>query len=126
MVPADSLPSFLRIGSWIGGDRDGNPFVTEEVLRAALRAQSSRALRYYLDEINLLGGELSLDIGLVGVTDALEELAARSPDRSTLLQPQTARTQPEYLEAMEYLSAEAYRGLVYETDGFDRSSASRR
>ena len=79
---ADSLPSFLRIGSWIGGDRDGNPFVTEEVLRAALRAQSSRAFRYYLDELNLLGGELSLDIGLVGVTDALEELAARSPDRS--------------------------------------------
>src|SRR5271156_4045801 len=58
---ADSLPSFLRLGSWIGGDRDGNPFVTEEVLRAALRAQSSRALKYYLDELHLLGGELSLD-----------------------------------------------------------------
>ena len=42
---ADGLPSFLRMGSWIGGDRDGNPFVTEEVLRAALRAQSSRALQ---------------------------------------------------------------------------------
>jgi len=82
MAPADSLPSFLRIGSWIGGDRDGNPFVTEEVLRAALRAQSSRALKYYLDELHLLGGELSLDSRLVGVTDALEELAARSPDFS--------------------------------------------
>jgi phosphoenolpyruvate carboxylase len=79
---ADRLPSFLRIGSWIGGDRDGNPFVTEEVLRAALRAQSSRALKHYLDELHLLGGELSLDNRLVGVSGALEELAASSPDRS--------------------------------------------
>jgi phosphoenolpyruvate carboxylase len=76
------LPSFLRVGSWIGGDRDGNPFVTEGVLRATLRAQSSRALGYYLDELHRLGGELSLDSRLVGVSDALAELAARSPDRS--------------------------------------------
>jgi phosphoenolpyruvate carboxylase len=79
---ADSLPSFLRMGSWIGGDRDGNPFVTEEVLRAALRAQSSRALKYYLDELHLLGGELSLDSKLVGVSHSIEQLAERSPDRS--------------------------------------------
>jgi phosphoenolpyruvate carboxylase len=88
---ADSLPSFLRIGSWIGGDRDGNPFVTEEVLRAALRAQSSRALKYYLGELHLLGGELSLDSRLVDVSDALEELAARSPDRSANRQDEPYR-----------------------------------
>jgi len=91
VAPADSLPSFLRIGSWIGGDRDGNPFVTEEILRAALRAQSRRALRYYLDELHLLGGELSLDGRLVGVTDALEEFAARSPDRSANRQDEPYR-----------------------------------
>src|SRR6516162_1058596 len=79
---ADGLPSFLRIGSWIGGDRDGNPFVTEGVLRATLRAQSGLALRYYLDELHTLGGELSLDSRLVDVSDALERLAARSPDQS--------------------------------------------
>jgi phosphoenolpyruvate carboxylase len=88
---ADRLPSFLRIGSWIGGDRDGNPFVTEEVLRAALRAQSGRVLRYYLDELHLLGGELSLDSRLVGVSDALEELASRSPDRSANRQDEPYR-----------------------------------
>jgi len=88
---AESLPSFLRLGSWIGGDRDGNPFVTEEVLRAALRAQSSRALKYYLDELHLLGGELSLDSRLIGVTDALEQLAARSPDRSANRQDEPYR-----------------------------------
>jgi phosphoenolpyruvate carboxylase len=76
------LPSFLRMGSWIGSDRDGNPFVTEGVLRAALRAQSGRALQHYRDELWRLGAELSLDSRLVGVADALGELAARSPDRS--------------------------------------------
>src|SRR6267154_636473 len=78
----DGLASFLRMGSWIGSDRDGNPFVTEGVLRAALRAQSSRALRHYLDELRLLGGELSLDSRLVEISEPLAELAGRSPDRS--------------------------------------------
>src|SRR5262245_16149311 len=76
------LPSFLRVGSWIGGDRDGNPFVTAEVLRQALAMQSERALKFYLDEVHLLGGELSLDARLVAVSDQLKDLAARSPDRS--------------------------------------------
>jgi phosphoenolpyruvate carboxylase len=77
-----ALPSFLRIGSWIGGDRDGNPFVTAEVLRQALGMQSERALKFYLDEVHLLGGELSLDARLVTISDELKDLAARSPDRS--------------------------------------------
>src|SRR6266403_3171340 len=76
------LPSFLRVGSWIGGDRDGNPFVTAEVLRQALGMQSECALKFYLDEVHLLGGELSLDARLVTVSDQLNDLAKRSPDRS--------------------------------------------
>jgi phosphoenolpyruvate carboxylase len=76
------LASFLRMGSWIGGDRDGNPYVTDGVLRAALRAQSGRVLRFYLDELHRLGGELSLDSRLVSASPALHELAGRSPDRS--------------------------------------------
>ena len=66
------VPSFLRMGSWIGGDRDGNPFVTEAVLRAALRAQSRRAMEHYFDELRLLGAELSLDSRLVGASRALD------------------------------------------------------
>jgi phosphoenolpyruvate carboxylase len=49
------LPSFLRIGSWIGGDRDGNPFVTAEVLRQALGMQSERRAR--LNLISILGAK---------------------------------------------------------------------
>jgi phosphoenolpyruvate carboxylase len=76
------LPSFMRVGTWIGGDRDGNPFVTADVLREALRLQSSRALSFYLDELHLLGGELSLDAQLVCISPELRELAERSPDHS--------------------------------------------
>ena len=77
-----NLPSFLRMGSWIGGDRDGNPFVTAEVLRRALAMQSGRALDFYLDELRRLGTELSLDRRLVSVSNALHDLAERSPDHS--------------------------------------------
>lgn len=76
------IPSFLRMGSWIGGDRDGNPNVTAAALRDALKSQSSKALSHYLAELRLLGAELSLDSRLVEVSPSLNELAARSPDRS--------------------------------------------
>ncbi len=76
------LPSFLRTGSWIGGDRDGNPFVTAEVLAQALHMQSSRALAFHLSELHQLGAELSLDGRQVRVSKALATLSAASPDAS--------------------------------------------
>jgi phosphoenolpyruvate carboxylase len=78
----NELSSFLRMGSWIGGDRDGNPFVTAEVLRQALRLQSKRAFDFYLEELHKLGGELSLDARRVVVSEELKSLAERSPDPS--------------------------------------------
>src|SRR5205085_2514042 len=76
------LASFLRMGSWIGGDRDGNPFVTAEVMRGTLKLQSSLALHYYLEELHLLGGELSIAAHLADVSEELRALAERSPDTS--------------------------------------------
>src|SRR3954447_16157048 len=76
------LASFLRMGSWIGGDRDGNPFVSADVMRGTLRLQSSRVLRFYLEELHMLGAELSLAAYLADVSDELRALAQRSPDTS--------------------------------------------
>jgi len=76
------LTSFLRMGSWIGGDRDGNPFVTAEVMRGTLKLQSSRVLRFYLEELHLLGAELSIAAHLADVSKDLRALAERSPDTS--------------------------------------------
>jgi phosphoenolpyruvate carboxylase len=79
---AGELASFLRMGSWIGGDRDGNPFVTADVMRGTLRMQSSRVLRYYLEQLHVLGSELSLAAHLADVSEDLRALAGRSPDTS--------------------------------------------
>ena len=77
-----TLPPFFQVGSWIGGDRDGNPYVTAEILREALRLQSTATLDFYLTEIHTLGGELPMSDLLVTVSPELAALAATSPDRS--------------------------------------------
>ena len=72
--------SFLRMGQWIGGDRDGNPFVSAATLTHALRRQADVALRHYLTEVHYLGGELSLSAMLVDCLPAMQALAKASPD----------------------------------------------
>ncbi len=74
--------SFLRMGQWIGGDRDGNPNVTAQTLQHALCSQAGMALRHYLTEVHCLGGELSLSARLVAVSPEMQALAERSPDTS--------------------------------------------
>ena len=72
--------SFLRMGQWIGGDRDGNPNVTAQTLNHALRRQADMALRHYLTEVHYLGGELSVSAMLVDCLPEMQALAKRSPD----------------------------------------------
>ena len=130
------LPSFLRIGSWIGGDRDGNPHVTADVLRQTLRMQSDRALSFYLEELHALGGELSLDDEAVKISDDLRALSDRSPHRThepyrraisgiyarlaatAPLLDQLAPLRPAVGEAPPYAAAEELRA---ELDVVDRS-----
>ena len=75
--------SFLRMGQWIGGDRDGNPNVNAGTLNYALGRQADVALRHYLTEVHLLGAELSMSAILVDCSADMKRLAGRSPDTST-------------------------------------------
>jgi phosphoenolpyruvate carboxylase len=72
--------SFLRLGSWIGGDRDGNPHVVADSLRLALDRASKLLLLDYLEQLNSLGAELSISNELAPVSAAVMQLAQRSGD----------------------------------------------
>jgi len=91
---APHVPPFLRIGSWIGGDRDGNPFVNDQTMLSAVERQSALALDYYMGETHQIGRTLSLTNRLVEVSDELEELVALSPDRAV------SRTDEPYRRAL--------------------------
>jgi phosphoenolpyruvate carboxylase len=75
-----AVPPFLRMGSWIGGDRDGNPFVLADTLAYAIRAQAAVAFDHHLDAVHKLGAELSLSARLNDFTPALLALADAAHD----------------------------------------------
>jgi phosphoenolpyruvate carboxylase len=81
-LPGHPVASFLRMGHWIGGDRDGNPNVTASTLQHALRRQSEVVLRHYLTEVHSLGAELSISGTLAPVSAEMNALAAQSPDHN--------------------------------------------
>jgi phosphoenolpyruvate carboxylase len=77
LSPAHSdwvVPSFLRWGSWIGGDRDGNPFVTAHVTRSVLDRHRQVILDRYLEDVEKLGRTLSLSSRRVPQKEGLDEL----------------------------------------------------
>ncbi len=83
--------SFLRMGQWIGGDRDGNPNVTAQTLQYALLRQSEVALRHYLTEVHFLGAELSISAMLVNCSPQMQQLASASPDTNAHRQDEPYR-----------------------------------
>ena len=83
--------SFLRMGQWIGGDRDGNPNVSAKTLEYALRRQAEVALRHYLTEVHFLGAELSISAMLVDCSAEMQALANISPDTNVHRQDEPYR-----------------------------------
>ncbi|WP_298603501.1 phosphoenolpyruvate carboxylase [uncultured Sphingorhabdus sp.] len=73
-------PSFLRLGSWIGGDRDGNPFVNAQTLDTALSRGAATVLGHYLECVHHLGAEISISSELAHVPHAVLDLAEASGD----------------------------------------------
>ncbi len=82
LLPGQKVASFLRLGSWIGGDRDGNPNVTADTMHRAFTRQTEVALQHYLEQLHLLGAELSMSQTLTRPSPALLKLAKASPDAS--------------------------------------------
>ena len=72
----------ITMGSWIGGDRDGNPFVTADVMRYAIERQTATALEHHLLAVHRLAHRLSMTDRLVTADDALTALADASGDES--------------------------------------------
>ena len=104
------VASFLRMGMWIGGDRDGNPNVSADTLSLALRRQSEMALRHFLTEVHHLGAELSVSAMLVGMTPALQALADQSPDADPHRQDEPYRRALAWMYARLAATLKAFTG----------------
>ncbi|HEX9432649.1 MAG TPA: phosphoenolpyruvate carboxylase [Burkholderiales bacterium] len=101
------LPPFLTVGSWIGGDRDGNPNVSADVLRTAQGLHARLLFAHYLEEVNLLGRELGLSARLSNVPAQVHALAERSADLSPHRQDEPYRRAISGIYARLAASAEA-------------------
>ena len=97
-----SLPVCLKFGSWIGGDRDGNPFVTPACTRDALELARSMVLAHYVQELSLIVRHLTVSSHQVPVSKELQERLNQYEKDIAEPAPELART-PE---------AEAYRRLL--------------
>src|SRR6267142_2229763 len=104
------LPPFLTVGSWIGGDRDGNPNVTAAVLGTAQMLHARLLFSHYLEEANLLGRELGLSSRLSPVSPEVERLAERSGDPSPHRQDEPYRRAITGIYARLAATSEALAG----------------
>jgi phosphoenolpyruvate carboxylase len=76
------LPPFIQVGSWVGGDRDGNPFVNAETLTYAVTRQGEAVIDHLLAQLHALGSEMSISQELAEVSPELAALAEGSGDLS--------------------------------------------
>ena len=92
--PGVQVPSFLRLGSWIGGDQDGNPFVGPDTMLEALTLQRGYIIEHYRSTIKNLAQEYSQSLNHLQITDelrqSLEQDARRLPDYEKTFGPPMA------------------------------------
>jgi phosphoenolpyruvate carboxylase len=106
-LPANALPRVLRFGSWIGGDRDGNPLVTPECTRDALQIARETILGYYVERVNDLIWQLSSSTHQFPVSRQLE--AALDSYAATVsapeLNPERHPSREVYRRFLDYVLA---------------------
>ena len=106
-IPANALPRVLRFGSWIGGDRDGNPLVTPACTRDALQIARETILSYYIERVKDLIWQLSPSTYQVPVSNELE--AALNSYAATVsapeLNPKRHPPQEVYRRFLDYVLA---------------------
>jgi phosphoenolpyruvate carboxylase len=98
-----ALPNILKLGSWIGGDRDGHPHVDEVTLNHAFREQARLVFKFYFAELAKLDTELTMSDELTPVSDALLELSRKSFDHNI------HRVDEPYRRAIAYIRARLTR-----------------
>jgi phosphoenolpyruvate carboxylase len=115
-----SAPLFLRWGTWIGGDRDGNPFVTAEVTRTALERQRTVALQSALKDASALGRELSIAARVASapreLLESVEADRARLPEIAA--QARRAKDFEPWREKLTFVQARLKRALVRAEGGY--------
>jgi phosphoenolpyruvate carboxylase len=74
---SEELPQVLSFGSWIGGDRDGNPFVTPESTGEALQRARNTILGYYVERVEFVGEQLSSSVHQVSISEPLQAKLAQ-------------------------------------------------
>lgn len=96
---------FLMFGSWIGGDRDGNPYCTPDITERTLRMHRALALRKYMERVDVLIEQLSPSRALVGVSGALlQSLAGDASEFGDRSQAVVARSPNEpYRQKLTYM-----------------------
>ena len=99
-------PRPITMGMWIGGDRDGNPFVTAETLKRSATIQSEVILNYYIEKISKLYRHFSLSTSLSNTSEAVAEMAALSSDTSVF------REKEPYRRAFHYIQSKLIQTLV--------------
>ncbi|HEL1116420.1 TPA: phosphoenolpyruvate carboxylase [Streptococcus equi subsp. zooepidemicus] len=92
-------PKPINMGMWIGGDRDGNPFVTAETLRLSATVQSEVILRFYIDKLSALYQTFSLSSALTKTSPEVERLASLSSDQSIYRENEPYRRAFHYIQA---------------------------
>ena len=112
-----AVGAIFNIGSWIGGDRDGNPFVTAAVTRHAAQSHSVVALQFYLDELRALFSQFSLSEFLVKVSPELAALSANSPDTSPYREHEPYRRAFAAIHARVAATAQRLDGLAVAAAG---------